>query len=194
MRDVILTLTLLIASAGPTLSEPNHQPYKGFEAREIASLSGDDLDQLTIGAGWGLALPAELNGFPGPRHVLELASELGLTPDQERHVTRIFDDMQNEAISAGGRLIEAERQLDMAFRSGSIDQQKLRHLVKTAEGARSELRIVHLSRHLDMLDILSAAQVAKYAVLRGYTADPCDSVPEGHDATMWRRHNGCSGN
>jgi hypothetical protein len=34
-------------------------------------------------------------------------------------------------------------------------------------------------------------QIERYKVLRGYTADPCTKVPEGHDPAMYRRHMGC---
>ena len=38
--------------------------------------------ELEAGSGWGLALPAELNGRPGPAHLLELKEALGLSPEQ----------------------------------------------------------------------------------------------------------------
>jgi len=58
---------------------------------------------------------------------------------------------------------------------------------------RGALRLVHLSRHLKMVDILTDHQVAQYNILRGYGADPCAATPEGHNEAMWRRHNGCDG-
>ncbi|MDP2956413.1 MAG: hypothetical protein Q8N53_08320 [Longimicrobiales bacterium] len=39
----------------------------------------------------GMARPAELNGFPGPRHVLDLADLLALAPDQRSEVQGIFE-------------------------------------------------------------------------------------------------------
>ena len=41
---------------------------------DIKSLSQDDQSALLAGRGMGLARPAELNGYPGPAHVLELAA------------------------------------------------------------------------------------------------------------------------
>jgi hypothetical protein len=38
----------------------------------------------------GMAKAAELNGYPGPAHVLSLATQLGLTPDQHQQVTAIL--------------------------------------------------------------------------------------------------------
>lgn len=56
-------------------------PYAGEEAREIKALSPSDIDGLIAGRGMGYAMAAELNGYPGPAHVLELAEQLELTAD-----------------------------------------------------------------------------------------------------------------
>ena len=62
-----------------------------------------------------LALPAELNGYPGPRHVLELAEQLGLTDQQRADVQRLFDDMTAEVVPLGQKLIAQEAELDRLF-------------------------------------------------------------------------------
>ncbi|WP_299507602.1 hypothetical protein [uncultured Roseobacter sp.] len=191
MIRLLAFLTAPIAAASIAAAEESHQPYQGFETREITSLSEQDIDALRGGSGWGLALPAELNGFPGPAHVLELADELGLSESQEQRFSLIFQAMRVEAIAKGEALIDSERNLDKGFRSGDLDADQLRRLIEAAEAARADLRFVHLSRHLMTLDLLDEDQVAAYAVLRGYASDPCASVPSGHDSTMWRRHNGC---
>jgi len=142
-------------------------------------------------SGWGLALPAELNGFPGPAHVLELTSELDLSDEQEQSGTSIFEVMRAEAITMGEKLIQAEQSLDQGFKSGELDQSSLRDLIENAEAARADLRFVHLSRHLMMIGLIDDDQIGAYSVLRGYATDPCAAVPDGHDAKMWRTHNGC---
>lgn len=78
-------------------------PYTGLEARAIASLSEEDIATLRAGGGWGLALPAELNGWPGPLHLLELREELALSDDQITMITAIYEQMRTEAIAAGAR-------------------------------------------------------------------------------------------
>ena len=191
MKSPILIAALMIVVGAPALTENNHQPYKGFETRDIASLSKKDIGELQSGAGWGLALPAELNGFPGPAHVLELQVDLELSPSQAIEMQAIFDAMKVEAVTQGNVLIKAERDLDQGFKSGGLSPEKLRSLITAAEAARANLRYIHLSRHLMSFDVLSAGQISKYSELRGYTSDPCQSVPDGHDAEMWRRHNGC---
>lgn len=168
-------------------------PYTGFETRAVKSLSAEDLDDLREGAGWGLALAAELNGAPGPGHLLELKDEIGLTPEQVTAIETEFTEMQAEAQAAGARFIAAETVIENAFRAGNADGETLRALIASAEAARAELRFIHLSRHLSMPPLLTSAQIADYARLRGYTAgDPCADIPEGHSAQLWRRHNGCS--
>lgn len=169
-------------------------PYAGMETREIKTLSEQDIADLRRGAGWGLALAAELNGVPGPAHLLELKNEIALSADQVSAIEAIFAAMQAEAQSAGERFIAAEAAIEEAFREGDLRPDILRALIDTAEAARAELRYVHLSRHLETPPLLTAEQIALYNDLRGYGAtDPCDAVPAGHDPAMWHRHNGCDG-
>ena len=167
-------------------------PYAGLERREIKSLSEADLDDLRAGRGWGLALAAELNGVPGPAHLLDLADEIGLDAGQVSAIAAIFEEMQAEARAAGRRYIAAEAAIEAAFRAGDLTPEKLRALIDAAAEARAELRFIHLSRHLETVPLLTTEQIARYNELRGYAAaDPCDAVPEGHDPAMWRRHNNC---
>ena len=171
-----------------------HSAYAGLETREIKILSEVDLDDLRLGRGWGLALAAELNGVPGPAHLLELEAELDLDAGQVAAIEDIFAAMQAEAQEAGERFIEAEAAIESAFRDGGMTPDALRALIDTSAAARAELRFIHLSRHVETPPLLTADQIARYNDLRGYgEVDPCDAVPEGHDAAMWRRHNGCDG-
>lgn len=191
MKIPILITTISVVISSVVQADITHQPYRGFEGRDIASLSANDIEQLEAGAGWGLALPAELNGYPGPMHVLELGEELVLTDQQLRAFQSIFKEMKSEAIEAGKAFIAAERRLEQAFESGGITLNELRELVSNAEQKRADLRFIHLSRHLQSIKLLTEEQIEKYSKVRGYTSDPCQSVPEGHNPSMWRRHNGC---
>ena len=56
------------------------------------------------GAGWGLALAAELNGVPGPAHLLELKDQIGLSAEQVRAIEEIFAQMKSEAQGSRGRI------------------------------------------------------------------------------------------
>ncbi|MEO0387155.1 MAG: hypothetical protein AAF281_06435 [Pseudomonadota bacterium] len=165
--------------------------YAGEETRPIKSLSQQDMREIARGGGWGLAKAAELNGVPGPMHVLELADQIGLTARQRVAVEAVRAQMQAEAIAAGKRFVAAEDALDAAFQQGAPDAETLARLVADTGTARASLRLVHLNAHLLTLPLLTEAQVSQYSVLRGYAADPCAAVPSGHDPAMWRRHNGC---
>lgn len=189
-RLTFAVLLMMTAQAAAEDAAPR-SPYAGEEAREIASLSASDLEELARGGGWGLARAAELNGVPGPAHLLELANEIDLDADQRATIAAIRDEMRAEAIAAGARFVAAERALDAAFTDAVPDPKALARLVDEAGAARAALRLVHLSAHLGTIPLLTEAQVERYNVLRGYTEDPCKVVPKGHNAAMWRRHNGC---
>ena len=187
----ILVLMPLITVAQEHAHGNHHAPYAGLETREVKSLSKQDIEELRRGGGWGLALPAELNGLPGPAHLLELQEELSLTADQVEKISVIYEKMREAAISAGDQFIAAEAALSNAFEGSELSKERLRDLLADAATARAELRYIHLSAHLATPKILSEVQQQKYNVLRGYAKDPCASVPKGHDPKMWRRHNGC---
>lgn len=209
MKRLLSTLALVLlpvlsAAQSPTAAQTQTKshahsqvapsPYAGFQNRDIKSLSETDLADLRKGAGWGLALAAELNGVPGPAHLLELREQIELTPDQVAAIEMIYAQMQVQAIEAGERLIAAEAAIEAAFRAGNLSPETLRELIAQAAAARAELRYVHLLRHLETPPLLSAQQIARYNTLRGYDSgkDPCAFVPEGHNPDMWRRHNNCT--
>ncbi|MEM7195134.1 MAG: hypothetical protein AAF402_09300 [Pseudomonadota bacterium] len=194
MKTITLIVVLLGISVQTHASETHQHasPYAGQEDREIKNLSGSDIAELKRGGGWGLAKAAELNGVPGPVHLLELKDEIKLSPNQVSIITQVFEEMRVEAIAKGERLIALERELEQNFSQRTITQDSLRALLDQIGVARSELRYVHLAAHLRMDDILAAEQVEQYNRLRGYTsANPCSQIPKGHDPVMWRKHNGC---
>lgn len=191
MRKHIILAVALAAVGDQSAADDSHTPYAGLETREIATLSESDIADLEAGRGWGFALAAELNGYPGPVHVLELAEDLNLSDDQIARMELIFLEMREEAVARGADFISAERALHAAFARGGLDATELAALVNAAGQARADLRFLHLSSHLQKLDVLSMEQVDRYNIMRGYANDPCASVPEGHNEAMWRRHNGC---
>ena len=159
-------------------------PYAGQESRSVASLSAADVADLLDGKGWGFAKPAELNGYPGPLHVLQLQDRLDLTPEQRAQVQAIFDRMAASARETGAKFVEAERNLDAAFKSGTVDAGLLAERIEAAEELRAELRRIHLAAHLETTPILTPEQRHAYAALRGYNTD---NMPgNGHD--HGRRH------
>ena len=114
-----LLILLLIAFAPAALAQ-SQQPYAGLEGRSIKALSEQQIADLRAGRGMGLALAAELNGYPGPLHVLEFANDLDLTSQQRAKVQELFAAMKAEAIPLGERLIAQEVDLDKQFATPSF--------------------------------------------------------------------------
>jgi Spy/CpxP family protein refolding chaperone len=163
-----------LLAAGPLMGQhahgapEEHSSYAGLEGREIAALADQELDDLLEGRGMGLALAAELNGVPGPMHVLELARELELTPEQEAEVQAVFDEMLEQAKELGGQIVEVERELDRRFRHQHLDETVVRELTGRIGALTGELRAVHLNAHLKVAPILTSEQRERYVRLRGY--------------------------
>ena len=153
-------------------------PYAGEEARAISSLSAGDVSDLLAGKGWGFAKPAELNGYPGPLHVLQLDEKLKLTQEQRVKIQAVFDRMAASARETGAKFVAAERALDSAFKGHAIDEATLAARVAAAETLRTELRRIHLSAHLETTPILTPDQRHAYVMLRGYQMD--HMPPHGH--------------
>lgn len=176
---VLLALIMSIGSGASAQGEPTPTPsaYGELLDTEVRGIDPATIEGYRTGAGLGLALPAELNGYPGPRHVLELADELELTSDQQTQIQGLFDDMLPQAIALGEQILDQEAGLEVAFREGTIDEESLRDRLDSIESLRAELRFVHLSTHLVTLEILTPHQVQLYNTLRGYM-----TAPEDHGA------------
>ena len=194
MRNRLLLSTAMVAALltqAMSAKTRHKSPYAGQENRQIKSLSEDDIAELRRGGGWGMAKAAELNGSPGPAHLLEMAEEIGLSPEQVTAIEAVRVEMQREAVEIGSRLIRLEEELDDQFRNNTITPENLRSLVSQIAETRGRLRYTHLAAHLSTKPILTVHQIASYNRMRGYGADPCQSIPAGHDAEMWRKHNNC---
>jgi Spy/CpxP family protein refolding chaperone len=170
-----IALVALAVLATPVAADTTHHlphgtdtPYAGLETRDIKALSPEQVADLRAGRGMGLALAAELNGYPGPRHVLDLAGDLKLSPKQQRRTADLFTAMQHETSALGERLIEAERALDRLFAEGRATPQSLSAATADAARLEGELRAAHLRYHLAMVDVLTPDQVHLYNRLRGY--------------------------
>ena len=143
-------------------------PYAGDERQEIKALSAEEARAYLAGEGMGFAKAAELNHYPGPSHVLEMADKLELTDEQRKQTKAIFDTMKAKAKNLGKQLIEKERVLDARFATGEISEAELRQLVAEIADIHGRLRTAHLQAHLAQRQVLTADQVRHYDALRGY--------------------------
>jgi len=158
----------LIASIAFVTSVNAQTPYAGMQGRSIKALSDQQIADLGAGRGMGLALAAELNGYPGPSHVLELADKLDLSADQRASMQRLFDSMKAEAMPLGSKLIEQEADLDKQFADRTVTPESLRTSTAAVATTQGMLRETHLKYHLSTGSILTPSQMTKYAELRGY--------------------------
>lgn len=116
----------------------------------------------------GLALAAELNGYPGPMHALELADRLQLTSEQRQRLQHLYETMKAEAVSVGEQLLAREKALDQKFAERKITPTLLASLTAQIGEMQGQLRAVHLKYHLTTAELLTADQRRRYAELRGY--------------------------
>lgn len=162
------------ASADPA------SPYGGQEQREIKSLSPQEIGDYSAGKGMGLAKAAELNGYPGPAHVLELAGPLALSAEQRARTQELFTRMQKKAMGLGRQLIDEEQKLDKLFASRTVTPDTLNASLERIGTLQAQLRQAHLEAHLTQTQILSATQIAKYVELRGYGGNPSGHTEQHH--------------
>jgi hypothetical protein len=139
-----------------------------MQTRPIKALSEQQIADLKAGRGMGLALAAELNGYPGPIHLLELSDQVGLSDGQRAEVKRLFESMKEEAIPLGEKLLALEADLDAQFKNRSITADTLKNMTATIGDVQAVLRNTHLKYHLATVALLAPSQIARYQELRGY--------------------------
>ena len=144
--------------------------YAGQQERVVKALSAEHIDGLKTGQGLGYAKSAELNGWPGPLHVLELAEELSLTDEQKTQMKQLRQDMLAKARPLGEKLIAAERALDAVFSSADPAAEDVQVATLHVASVEARLRAVHLTTHLLSAPLLSDRQKEIYQQARGYGA------------------------
>jgi Spy/CpxP family protein refolding chaperone len=177
-----LCLCSVLALVSWSAGAQSQSPYVGQEYREIKALSPQEISDYLSGRGMGLAKAAELNGYPGPAHVLELATELNLTADQKIKTEALFRSMQARAIDLGKELVEEERSLDRLFASHSVTPEALGNSLARIGKLQGQVRQTHLDAHLKLTALLSPEQIKQYNRLRGY------EPTQGNENHEQRRH------
>ena len=174
---VTVSLVLLCSSA---MAQQLQQPYAGLQSRVVKSLSEQEIQDLNAGRGMGLALAAELNGYPGPSHAVELSARLGLSPEKVSRLQELFSAMKAETIPIGTDLISQERLLNEAFASHAITLASLESSTRQIGETQGRLRAAHLKYHLSTVAILSPEQIRRYNEFRGYGS----GTASGHQHQM----------
>jgi hypothetical protein len=181
-KSVAIAGVSLCLCGGLAVANPP-SPYAGQEDRAIKALSAEEVRGYLEGSGRGFALAAELNRYPGPAHVLELAASLDLSAQQKQRTLELFAAMQEKARRLGRQLVDEETNLDMSFASRAVTKESLHAALELIGVLQSRIRQAHLEAHLEQIEILSPAQSTRYAELRGYgTKSPAGGEHEhgGH--------------
>ena len=167
----VAVLSAVGAQADPAAS------YAGEQQRAIKSLSDTDVAGLLAGRGAGFAKAAELNGYPGPAHVLELAKDLHLSDTQANATRALMDQHKREAARLGAALVDAERQLDGLFAQRAATPSAVDQATARVGELQAQLRAEHLKTHITQTALLDSHQIARYASLRGYAPAAGASTP-----------------
>ena len=167
-RISVLSILCLAATTSTVVAQPSTASYAGQQERSIKALSDQERSALLAGQGTGFAKAAELNGYPGPAHVLELAAELHLDPTQRAKTEALVADHRLRARGLGADLVAAEAELDGLFASRQANAGSVDAATQKVAIVQARLRAEHLKTHLLQTALLTAHQVERYASLRGY--------------------------
>lgn len=161
-------LILVVVMLLMPLAQSADSPYVGQEKRAIKALSEKEIDDYVHGRGMGTSKAAELNQYPGPRHVLDEASKLGLTAEQVVKTTEIYKAMELDASRLGWQIVHKEAELEALFAKKRATPENMQQIVSQLAQLQAQFRLAHLNAHVSMLSILSADQIALYDRVRGY--------------------------
>jgi nucleoid-associated protein YgaU len=140
-RPSLAIIATLVGFGAAQAQHAPASPYAGWEHRTVKALSNEQLTDLRAGRGMGLALAAELNGYPGPVHVLELGDQLRLTEEPRTRVQELHAVMKAETIPLGERLITQEADLDRQFAAKSVTPASLQAATAAIGATQGALRL-----------------------------------------------------
>jgi Spy/CpxP family protein refolding chaperone len=177
MRLLVIALVAFLVAPAASAQKDDHPHHRRADsliqradsASATTSLSPVDVAGLLEGRGMGLARPAEMNSYPGPMHVLELADDLDLTAEQRAETERLMHEVKAEARTLGAQIVERERHLDRLFADGEATPQAVDRITAHIAEASGRLRAAHLRAHVAMRDVLTPQQISTYDRLRGHT-------------------------
>lgn len=134
-------------------------------------MTAREVDDLLNGRGAGFARTAELNGYAGPRHVLDMGDHLTLSAEQRTRIEAIFAAMDTDAKRLGAEIVDRERALAAAFAQHLVSSETLAARVDTLGTLYARLRARHLAAHVETTALLTPEQIGRYNDMRGYGGD-----------------------
>lgn len=177
---MVATATAFCAGAVGASDQKPPSLYAGEQQRVVKALSAQDMADLEAGRGMGLSKVAELNHYPGPNHVLELAKPLKLSEAQIQQARQLQSAMKQDAQRLGKQILAKEAALEALFTDRRADETHTRQLIADIGQLQGELRFVHINAHLATTHFLSNEQIAAYDRLRGYTDDIASTHSHHH--------------
>jgi len=171
-RIGVVLFAVWMASAGGAQQHTHTPAAAGAGTAQAAHHAFLEQERAAIerGEGFGMALPADRSGYPGPKHILELKDELKLTAGQQAAVEKLFAHMKEKAIARGKEVLSAEARLEKMF-ADRRPEAELREESFRVASLRAELRWVHLEAHLAARKLLTPEQLSTYHHLRWGNTD-----------------------
>lgn len=127
-----------------------------------------DKESLENGEGAGMASYADVNGYPGPKHILEMQDQLNMSEEQRKDIESIFEAMSESALAKGDAIVRKEVELEKLFSEGKATEGEVKRLSREIGALRGELRAIHLAAHIQAKQILTEQQVSTYNSIRDH--------------------------
>lgn len=140
---------------------------QGMGGGMLGGVSEQEKEALLKGAGLGAGMIAMMNGYPGPKHVLEMGDELGLTAKQRESIGKTYGKVKAESVEFGTELVEKDEKLTALFASGSVSTGEVEKLSREIGELQGRVRAAHLNAHVETYDALTPAQREQLSSMQG---------------------------
>jgi hypothetical protein len=175
---VLFSFVVVGTSCSPTTPDQDeaaraaaHAAEAAREGTGIPALSEAQAASYLDGEAMWLANVAELNHYPSPRRVLELAEALELEEGQRRATTMLHEETRREAIRLGGELVALEQRLNRIFAWNQATADNIAKLVLDIGTLKAQFRLTHLVASIRQKPLLMEEQVRRYDELQGRGVD-----------------------
>lgn len=152
-------------------SDTAEEATDASDIEALQAMPRRQFNNLLQGRGMGAARIADLKGYPGPMHVLEMAEELEISDTQREQTEQIMQRMRSTAQQRGRELIEAERKLEALFDGGAVQPSAVDAALLEIANLQAKVRAAHLHAHIEQARVMNDEQIAKYTELRAATRD-----------------------
>lgn len=132
----------------------------------LSGVSEQEKEMLLKGSGLGAGMIAMMNGYPGPKHVLEMGDELELTAAQRESIGTIYGKVKAESVKLGTELVEKDEALAALFTTGSVSTKDVEKRSREIGELQGRLRAAHLNAHVQTHAELTPAQLAKLPTMQ----------------------------